>query len=147
MAERVIVLLSRNAQRRSEMSVSLKVAAGRFLKWNKKGQEVARPIRGEFIGHNTETGKCVACKIGLVMIGRYGLNKATGGGGSSEDLDLRRQTQRYGPDIECPVRSCHDYEYLRGEWSPLGMVTEHLFELHKWSVNRIDKWLEEIAND
>ena len=62
-----------------DMTVSLKVAAGRMLKWNQKGRKLAQPQRGAFIVRNVETGSCVACKIGLVMIGRYGLSRASSG--------------------------------------------------------------------
>ena len=124
------------------MTVSLRVAAGRMLRWNQKGREVATPRRGLWIEHNLETGACLACKIGLVMIGRYGLNKATGGF-SSEDSNLRKATVNYGPDIFCPVNGCWHHATRR----PLGYVVEGLFEKHKWSVNKIDKWLAELAEE
>lgn len=125
-----------------EMSISLKVAAGRLLKWNKKGREIATPRRGDWIEVNADTGKCIACKIGLVMIGRYGINKAQDYGGSDYGNGRLTATLRYGPVIACPVRGCSEHPTRR-----LGWVIEGLFEYHKWSVNRIDKWLAELAEE
>ena len=126
------------------MTISLKVAAGRMLRWNQKGREFAQPQRGAFIVRNVETGSCVACKIGLVMIGRYGMKRATAGAYTpgEESAKLLGKTLNYGPEIDCPVQRC---VYFHGR-QPLGFTIERLFEAHKWSVNKIDKWLAELAD-
>ena len=125
------------------MTVSLKAAAARFLKWNLEGQKHATPLRGSWIESNYSGGgdkdKCTACKIGLVMIGRYGLAKSVDQGGSAKQ-SLVQSTLSYGPRIDCAVKSCNDQ--YRNEF---GYVVEHLFEYHKWSVHRIDKWLATVA--
>ena len=125
------------------MSVSLKTAAGRLLKWNRKGRELARPLRGDWIAVNVDTGKCTACKIGLVMIGRYGLNKARDYSNDTYGNGRLTEILRFGPVIVCPVRGCSEHPGPRR----LGWTIEGLFEHHKWSVNRIDKWLAELAEE
>ena len=64
---------------RRKYTASLKVAARRFLRWNQKGQEVAGPRRGIWIKAQYDLdgnlASCAACKIGLVMIGRYGFKR------------------------------------------------------------------------
>ena len=125
-----------------EMTISLKVAAGRLLEWNKRGREIATPRRGLWV-HRRKTGKCLACKIGLVMIGRYGVNKVLGDSHDLDDSTLLDDTLHYGPKVVCPVDNClylHDRNYL-------GFTIERLFESHKWSVNRIDKWLAGLAEE
>ena len=141
------------------MSVSLKVAARRFLKWNIEGQKHATPKRGGWIElEPTPPGrpdKCVACKIGLVMIGRYGLTPAMDLTGWDGRLD---STLGYGAMIECPAphRTANKPDTLHGhEWrdgkgvglyvAPLGLVVEHLFEFHLWGVKKIDEWLSVLA--
>ena len=138
------------------MTVSLKVAARRFLRWNKKGQKVATPKRNVWIAQQ-ENGKCVACKIGLVMIGRYGLHKATKatfGKRRAQVTELVNATLNYGPSLTCPIRGCrglhHSSRKQQGYppdpyYASLGNVTEHLFEQHKRSVKQIDEWLANLA--
>ena len=131
-----------------EMAVSLKVAAGRMLRWNQKGRKVATPRRGDWVSRNSSNNRCTACKIGLVMIGRYGFDKAI----DYYTDDRLTKTLNYGPLMKCPVASCIDSHDFRGQgrWEKehsLGAVIEHLFEHHKWSVNRIDKWLAELAEE
>ena len=126
-----------------EMTISLKVAAGRLLKWNRKGRELARPLRGDWITVNADTGKCTACKIGLVMIGRYGINKAQDYGSGNYSAGRLGATLGYGPLIDCPARGCSEHP----DAHKLGWIIESLFEYHKWSVNKIDKWLAGLAEE
>ena len=52
---------------------SLKVAAKNLLRWNLKGQATgAKPKRGTYLFQKKEGQTCYACKIGLVMLGRWG---------------------------------------------------------------------------
>ena len=150
-----------NRAKTKRNTISLKVAARRFLRWNLKGLEIVTPRRGVWIEDYTQdkagkTKTCVACKIGLVMIGRYGLTRAASrrfGPSYSEDNDLLEATLDYGPQTECPVASC-DHSGFSGSWElegpighfPLGVVVEHLFEKHKKSVMWIDSWLGVLAD-
>lgn len=128
-------------RKEKKMTISLKVAARRFLRWNQKGCEFAQPRRGIWIERSEATGKCVACKIGLVMIGRYGISKAVDSENGREHTSLMRATLNYGPNIDCPISDCWHVK------RSFGVVVEHLFEKHKWSVNKIDKWLAELSED
>jgi len=128
------------------MGVSLKKAASQLLKWNIEGQKFARARRGDWIQVD-DNGKCTACKIGMVMIGRYGLEKAA-------DYDHTRlgATLSYGPLVRCPIRGCdaHPSDFRGPHYGlrqPLGAIIEHLFEHHKRSVMWIDKWLAGLAEE
>ena len=130
------------------MGVSLKRAASQLLKWNIEGQKYARALRGDWVERNEDTGKCTACKIGMVMIGRYGLKKAL----DYYQKDRLTDTLAYGPLVYCPIRGCksysHDFRDMMlgpGRKHPLGAVIEHLFEKHKRSVMWIDKWLAKFS--
>ena len=130
------------------MTVSLKIAAERFLRWNIEGQKHAKPTRGLWVTREITSAKCFACKIGLVMIGRYGLEKALGRDGTG-DSTLIDRTTAYGPPMNCPVKSCK-YPIIDEEWwdnrkASFGYIVEHLFEKHKWTVVRLDKWLAGLA--
>ena len=135
------------------MSVSLKVAARRFLKWNIEGQKHAIPQRGGWISKVPGRDTCRACKIGLVMIGRYGLTEAQEMSGWGFRLN---STLRYGPLIECPITHIkmphgeHGPQWSEGKGegvyrAHLGVVVEHLFESHMWGVVKIDEWLSVLA--
>ena len=131
------------------MSVKLEVAAKRFLKWNIEGRKHARAMRGVWIDDDMD-GNCVACKIGLVMIGRYGLEKARGSPpGYGYDRVLLANTLEYGPLVDCPVKVC-DHAAFSAQYRDdcryaLGVVVEHLFEHHEWGVVKIDEWLSVLA--
>ncbi len=136
------------------MGLSVKKAASQLLKWNLLGQKLAKATRGNWIITNPNTGKCSACKIGLVMIGRYGMDKATSGGSFGYSMKLLTKTLKYGPLTMCPIRGCRsnssDFstEFRNtGPAYPLGIIIEHLFEHHKRSVMWIDKWLAELAEE
>ena len=133
------------------MGVSLKKAASQLLKWNIIGQKFARAARGDWIIIE-DNGKCTACKIGMVMIGRYGIELAANYYGGEPGSRLER-TLNYGPLILCPVSRCKSTDYndsglIAGSFGPkypLGSIIEHLFEHHKWSVMKIDRWLAELS--
>ena len=129
------------------MGVSLKKAASQLLKWNIEGQKFARALRGDWIQVN-DNGKCTACKIGMVMIGRYGLEKAI----HYDYKDMLGKTLSYGPLTDCPIRGCDtnpsDFRGPHcGDKQPLGAIIEHLFENHTKSVMWIDKWLAGLAEE
>ena len=130
--------------------ISLKKAASQLLKWNLEGQKHATPRRGDWINRNETNDGCTACKIGLVMVGRYGLDKAVNYHNNARRLT---ETLSYGPKIACPSVGCTSADYRGANlWATtgkhaLGSVIEHLFEHHKWSVMRIDKWLAEVAGE
>ena len=63
---------------------------------------------------------------------------------SQEDERLRDEVQNYGPKLICPVKACREFVATE-EGYHLGSMTEHLFEDHKWSVMKIDKWLAKEA--
>ena len=124
-------------------------AARNLLRWNLKGQATgAIARRGIYIRQHEEDSNCYACKIGLVMLGRWGeaasvLNSSGGYRGYSEDGSKVREIKRYGPMVVCPA---FEWGCLGGGTKlQLGALIEHLFEYHRWSVMRIDKWLAELA--
>ena len=135
-------------------------AARNMLIWSLNGQRVAKPVRGWWINRQSwipgmGKKKCTACKIGLVMIGRYGLAGATDSNGD-ENRPLLRRTLRYGPKTACPVDGCRSVSaggqagssILESHYesrAQLGVIVEHLLEEHKWAVVRIDNWLAELA--
>lgn len=126
------------------MGVSIQKAARQLLKWNLMG--LARggiPRRGTYLVAASDPDKCFACKVGLVMLGRYGRERAMDQGGANENLMAK--VKGYGPRLRCPVNDCQHDGYLDRwtETAHIGGMIEHLFECHKWSVMRIDKWLAE----
>jgi len=137
------------------MGVSLQKAARQLLKWNLVGLAMGgMPRRGIYLAASRNPDKCFACKIGLVMLGRYGRKRAMDEDDyppiimlSVADYDLRMAVTYYGPKTYCPVDVCKDNAFLDeyGE-QHIGGMTEHLFEVHKWSVMRIDKWLAEYGD-
>lgn len=130
--------------------LKLKEAASNLLRWNLKGQATgARPRRGIYLRRRDETSlkNCFACKVGLVMLGRWGEGAFYKHTRYQDNVRKRIQVQNYGPDLYCPTEC---FELGKGNFAnrklPLGRLIEHLFETHKWSVMRIDKWLAEQAN-
>ncbi len=133
------------------MGISLKKAASQMLKWNIKGQKVATARHGHWIQLNDNNRKrCTACKIGMVMIGRYGLSQATTAYGT-EKIGRLQDTLNYGPMTTCPIRGCAMETFIHstilGKDQPLGIIVEHLFEEHRRSVMWIDKWLAGLAGE
>ena len=129
------------------MGVSLKKAASQLLKWNIEGQKFARALRGDWVQVD-DNDNCTACKIGMVMIGRYGLSGAV----DYYSGDKLTKTLSYGPLTRCPIRGCDTPPYdFRGphfgDKQPLGSIIEHLFEEHMKSVMWIDKWLAKLAEE
>ena len=134
--------------------LTLVEAAKNLLRWNLKGQSTgAVAKRGVYIRQREEESNCYACKIGLVMLGRYGKRamelNSPGYPGYSEVSSKVREIKKYGPRVECPCPASVN----EGDWCyydssqrvPLGEMIEHLFEDHRWSVMRIDKWLARLA--
>jgi hypothetical protein len=152
--------------RERKMKVGLKKAARDLLRWNLKGQLRGIPTRGTYLAHRDTffkpgsndverrwhpftpkkgTKDCYACKIGLVMLGRYG-DGAFGLTTRTQRDDLVREIQRYGPKIACPLGDACGQLYPYNPYvAPLGEMIEHLFESHLWGVVRIDKWLAGLA--
>jgi len=129
-----------------------RAAAKNLLRWNLKGQAMdVIPRRGIYIRQRTEDSTCYACMIGLVMLGRYGKKRATRPNIAisydyAEVVSLVHEIQKYGPSMECPVDDLNLIWYCgEGRRWKLGALIEHLFENHRWSVMKIDKWLAELA--
>lgn len=150
------------------LKIGLKRAARDLLRWNLKGQLRGIPTRGTYLAHRdtffrssyggirykdySQHGKlragtkkdCYACKIGLVMLGRYG-DAAFDSTRTQNDRKLSI-IKHYGPRVDCPAGGRCGYCWPYGPESlPLGSMIDHLFEYHLWGVVRIDKWLAELA--
>lgn len=126
------------------MAVSLRVSARRLLRWNLKGLAMGgMPRRGLYLAASNDPKKCFACKVGLVMLGRYGRARSMWKAGVLEgaaEMELVDEVQDYGPVLDCPIDECFTKEHL-------GRMTEHLFEGHLKSVTWIDKWLAGLAGE
>lgn len=141
------------------MSLSLRKAATNLLHWNLKGQATgAKPRREIYLSKALKGDTCYACKIGLVMLGRWGNGafnpylQREGADSSIANSERVEAIKHYGPYTDCPVKRCvEDSEYDYEGTGPvqtnmaLGRLIEHLFEDHKWSIMQIDKWLAEKA--
>ena len=120
------------------MGLSRKQAALNLHGWMRTGRKyVAHQMRGVYI--EPLNGKCDACAIGAIMLGKLGRNQVA----DERNYDIN-DFQDYGPMVDCPV------EEIDSDEGPtryhLGFMVEHLFEDHRWNFARIEHWLAECAD-
>lgn len=123
------------------MGLSRKQAALNLHGWMRTGRKyVAHQTRGTYI--SPLNGKCDACVIGAIMLGRLGMEKALYARGSY----TIGYFQDYGPLTSCPMEDCYwgkDGGRMRHS---IGFMAEHLFEDHRWNFSKIERWLAECAD-